>query len=650
MRASAVTLLLAAIAGLCPMTARSQDKAQATEDLAPSYQDRLIDDGRLAIDLWDDYAPLNNTDGLPRGLRLDGLWSQTRRNGISTTQSGLGIGAFLATPQYGSFSFEGLLTNGEDTSIATLWQRDMPFDGGWRASNGLGMLNSPAIDLVRFQPRIFLATTPMLGAVTDWRGPQSTQVVGGFGEPGTYQGAYIPQFRRLGGQLSNLGAQRAVDPNWSIGFQYAGANDVTSGFQLLPSATPFSTRSLYLGTSRQDATSRFQFNAIESQNSVTESRHGAWFDGYQQSGRLAQSFGLFYLDPTLAWGNQPVANDMRGGYYRLFFASMRWQWDAGADYVAPLRNESGSATTFLNGSLRHQLLSDVSAGVGANVRLADSTAWQGFAYIERVDRLMTGRVQLNQAEDGARRESLVTFNQTWSMPVGSRLNTTVGAGRYHGDQVAPSNQLMLAAYGGGDIARNLALDLNVQWTRWYDVTAEPTSTTGSLVMTWSILPQLRLIATAYRSQATARQPLTVTSPLNPTIPLTNTSLNDTGAFLVLRFESRAGSLGGPLGGPPGAGAGRVLGKVFLDTNDSGRLEAGEQGAANVTVVLDGRYTTRTDGEGRFEFPAVASGRHQITVVPDNLPLPWVLANDGRFEVDVPVRDSVSVDIPARRMR
>jgi hypothetical protein len=70
----------------------------------------------------------------------------------------------------------------------------------------------------------------------------------------------------------------------------------------------------------------------------------------------------------------------------------------------------------------------------------------------------------------------------------------------------------------------------------------------------------------------------------------------------------------------------------------------------VTVILDGRYSTRTDGEGRFEFPAVASGRHQITVVPDNLPLPWMLANDGRVEFDVPVRGTVTLDIPAQRMR
>ena len=106
----------------------------------------------------------------------------------------------------------------------------------------------------------------------------------------------------------------------------------------------------------------------------------------------------------------------------------------------------------------------------------------------------------------------------------------------------------------------------------------------------------------------------------------------------------------PLGGSIGGGAGRVSGVVFLDSNDDGRFAAGELGAANMTVILDGRYSVRTDGQGRFEFPAVAAGRHSIVVVPDNLPLPWMLINEGRTEIDVPVRSTVNVDVGARRMR
>ena len=40
----------------------------------------------------------------------------------------------------------------------------------------------------------------------------------------------------------------------------------------------------------------------------------------------------------------------------------------------------------------------------------------------------------------------------------------------------------------------------------------------------------------------------------------------------------------------------------------------------------------------------------ISVVPDNLPLPWVLVGDGRAEVVITTRDRTDVNIAAQRMR
>ena len=69
----------------------------------------------------------------------------------------------------------------------------------------------------------------------------------------------------------------------------------------------------------------------------------------------------------------------------------------------------------------------------------------------------------------------------------------------------------------------------------------------------------------------------------------------------------------------------------------------------MTVLLNGRFATRTDEVGRFEFPFVPTGRHTITVVPDNLPLPWSLG-DAKFEVRVGARSTESLEIGARRIR
>jgi hypothetical protein len=88
--------------------------------------------------------------------------------------------------------------------------------------------------------------------------------------------------------------------------------------------------------------------------------------------------------------------------------------------------------------------------------------------------------------------------------------------------------------------------------------------------------------------------------------------------------------------------------VYLDRNANELLDANETGAANVTVLLDGRYSARTDAQGRYEFPAVAAGRHVLVVVPDNLPLPWIIPGDGAIPILVETRKRTTRDIGARK--
>jgi hypothetical protein len=123
-----------------------------------------------------------------------------------------------------------------------------------------------------------------------------------------------------------------------------------------------------------------------------------------------------------------------------------------------------------------------------------------------------------------------------------------------------------------------------------------------------------------------------------------------GEFLTIRYQRAAGSHFAPLGGAPGAGSGEIAGVVYLDANYNGRIDAGEAGAPNVTVVLDGRFSVQTDASGRFDFPVVAAGHHVITVISDNLPLPWTLVNDGRTEVEVSTRKRIDVSVAAQRPR
>jgi hypothetical protein len=617
---------------------------------APAYQDALIDGGRLDPDIWFGEVAEHDTGGLPRGLRVDGIYSIIERDNDTRRRYGIGVGAFLATPLHGSWSFDGVLAAGGDTdgSLVTLWQRDMPFDGGWRAANGLGHLNSPSIDLARFQPRWFLPTSPMLGGSTEWRDPTGRQVTAGVGEPGVYTGLYVPGFERLGGTLTTVGGQMAVTRNWTAGIQYLDANDVTSVLQPRDDGREFSTASWFASTAWQDATRRLQANVLSSRNSVDGSHQGGWADAFVQDGRYGHGFGAFYLGSNLAWGNQPVGSDSAGAYYRVNYASQRWLWDAMLDYAARLGDRGSGAVTFASGSTRYQVWRDLGVGAGGTARFDENSAWSAFAYVENTWPALVNRTQLYAAGNSPKSDLALTASQTWSVPAGTRLSTTLLLGRYD-DGLGSSRRFGLAVFGGGDVTGDLSLDANFQWTHSTG-DAQPTSLIGNLGFTWRLLPQLSLIGTVYRSQTRSSFPLQVNSPIDEIARRPEERINDRGALLILRYETRAGSMAAPLGGAPGSGAGRVTGMVFLDANDDARFAAGEAGVANVTVVLDGRYSTRTDGQGRFEFPAVAAGTHRITVLPDNLPLPWALADDGRFEFDLSVRGTVNVDIPAQRLR
>nr|MBP6627003.1 carboxypeptidase regulatory-like domain-containing protein [Arenimonas sp.] len=134
-------------------------------------------------------------------------------------------------------------------------------------------------------------------------------------------------------------------------------------------------------------------------------------------------------------------------------------------------------------------------------------------------------------------------------------------------------------------------------------------------------------------------------------PITGSLPNDRYAYLSLRYDFSAGRARPVLGGPVGGASGTVSGSVFLDENADGVRSASEQPARSVTVMLDNRFVVRTDDQGRFTFERVAVGAHTVTVVPDNLPLPWMIERDrAQRPVSVTVRGDAVVDFGAQRPR
>ncbi len=670
----------ACLCGLAALAAATPPaRAQAVAPPPPVYEDRLIGGGTLAPDISQGDYYTADSSGLSRSVRIDAVASTLEGQGANPQptahENGIVATGQWETANWGDWSgnlgariggTNDFYTGGSDEHTSfSLHQRNMPFDGGWQADNGIGDLNMPQINLARQQPRFILASGTMLGADTEWRGPDGLQLLAGAGEPGVFDGIKVPTFQTLGGSTATVGAQWSPAPQWTLGGEYAGAHDANlyyqpPGLSLLPSEISderITSNTGLLSAAWQQGSMHAQLNVIDGTVGSDGNAFGVWSDASYTHGAYTQNFGAFRIDPNLAWGNQLITSDVEGGYYRIGYQSRRWVADFGVDEVRTVSG-LGTNSTFLNGDTRYQLSRDTGVGGVVNVLLASDggteNAWSLQGYVDNANEWGTGRVQGTYATSSQASDASVLLQQSWTMGTGTRLATSIGADEVHTDQLglqpaANSTLVRLAAYGGGDLTARLSLDGNLQWATAVQGRVAP-STSADVSLTYQMTHAWELLLTYYENRVGSWTPLVVQSPLTPPVPTPQASMGERGIFLTLRWQDARGSHFAPLGGPPGTGAGRVSGVVYLDDNENGRFDAGEAGAANVTVILDGSFSTRTDANGRFDFPAVAAGHHVITVQGDSLALPWTLVNGGRTEFEVSTRERTQVYIGAVRIK
>jgi hypothetical protein len=655
--------LLIALAAAQAATAQAPAPAAA----AAGYQDRVIAGGTLKPDISNGDMDSGDGAGLARSLQIDGILADLSSHGGGPSTHAFESG-FIAkyqwdTLNYGAWSLDasarlgsaelGPAEQGQGGAL-TLRERGLAFDGGWSADNALGDVNSPDIGLARLQTRFFLPTASMQGVSSEWRGPQGLELLGGAGQPGIYDGIEIPDFKSLPGSMATFGAQFSPAAHWSVGGQIIEAHDVNLAIGALVdgSALRSSTATL-LSAAWADQGERLQFNVLDDDISAKGNGVGAWLDATETRGHVQQTAGLFRIDPDMSWGNQVISNDLEGGYYRFDYQDRRWILDAGVDEVRSVSG-LGSDITFLTGDARYQLARDWGVGGAANLSRADgSKPWSLQAYLDHLNAWGSGRAQLDYADATNGTDRMLTLEQTWNMPVGTHLSTAVTAQRMSDSEpeglVQNSSVLGVNVFGGGQISANLAAEANVRWAKAICGEAAP-GISANVSLTYQLSRNWQLLATYYDSRTSPYSPLTVLSPLTPPVATYVPAQEERGVFLTVRYKRASGRHFAPLGGAAGGAAGELTGTVYLDANNNGQLDAGELGAVNVTVVLDGRYSVQTDANGRFDFAAVASGHHVLTVVADNLPLPWALLGDGRVEVVVATRDRADVAIAAQRPR
>lgn len=644
------------------VVAQQRPDAVPTPPARPAvpYQDKVIERTFDAVD----GVPVDNYDssGLLRAWSLETFVDQRQISGQSTQSIGLKANGYTDTLHYGTLSANASLLKrdvAQDSDASfTLRQIGMPFDGGWRLDNALGLINLPVLDLARSSQRITLTTPAMQGLHTQVR-QGGLSLLAAAGRAGQVQGYPASGFSVSQGTLAMAGLQnqRLLDDGvWQWGAKVAQAQDVTSVLaQTALGQGRMDAQGAYLGLRRDWASANLgnetyaQVNVVSGRNTGTDAggianvpAGGLWLEGAVGLGTHRLSWGLFRLETGLAWLDLPMANDLQGAYGRHAWRTRQWSVESG---IEVLRSISGTTADgyFANGTARYQFSTTTSFGATASVRRYGIQAQAIQLYSQFSNELGATRAQFEWgSSDNGERLVRLQLDHDWTQVQNMRLSTAASMDR----QFRPTGDS--AGLGGAlnvdwSIGQNVALSQSLQG-RW---SSDQTQYTLNAGLNWRLAPQWSLQTNVYAIQGQSNAASIAASPLTaPTVTTTNN--NDSGIFALLRYDESAGRARAPVGGRPGAAAGRLAGSVFLDDNQNGKREAGEQGAVNVTVLLNGRFAVQTDAQGRFEFPYVAAGAHVLTVISDNLPLPWGLVKDGRTEVRVFTRDSVSVDIGAVR--
>jgi len=655
--------LAMAIAGsLATCAARAQDAVDSQN--GETYVDRIIAPQQLQA-LPPDEDELADSDGLPRSFYAEAIVSRNEYGDDSFDEQGISAGGFWQTSAWGAFSLDATLFNsdrqrfdglgGDDGGglggSVTLLQRDLHLDGGWRLNNGLGVLNTPAPPLLRNQYRFFLPTVTFAGVSSEWiRQDNGLLLQGAFGRAGLYSGTRVIGFETADGDVGALGAQWQWAPQWT-----GAASFLATHGRIVPDDQGEAvfeqgdTQALYAATAWQGGRDRVQFNLLGSDGDLGGAT-GAWIDAGAVRGRYLHNYGVYRLDEGLSWGALPINNDIQGGYYRIAYQYARWSWNAGLDDIRSL-SDTGFNGRFATGYLRYQASSTLGYGGSLNLRDATTRSHSAQLFLDKRTSWGQSRVQLDQAGSEGRSDGSwqVSLDQAFPLQQGARLSASLGYGslRYD-DSLDATRTTTLALYGGRDLTDRLSIDGSARWTGGEGGEAFR-GTDFNIGLNWRLRPRWSLTAAFYQSQGSRRSPF-ILDPLLTETPFISLPRNRS-VFLTLRYERSAGRPQAVIGGAPGGPTGAIVGSLFLDDNGDGVRAASEQPAANVTVVLDGRFAVRTDSLGNFEFPRVATGTHTLTVVPDNLPLPWFVdATDAQRTLQVEVRQATRIDIGAQRQR
>jgi hypothetical protein len=673
--------------------AEQERMRKAMEGKPKGYEDKVMDATPLPA------APGPGTSSAPEeGLRS--FFSETRVD-MGRSESGLALrkstelGQRLEyrreTLNYGDLLLQADLRRGTGDNLGfgnfalptqasgeRLTVRDIafPITPGLFADSAVGDINSEITDALARSYRVSLGTSPVRGASTRIYSDSADLRVG-FGERGTLAGGPYPAFERGQGGLAWAGFSQQLGRQLFAGVQASRATDVpTSAWTLSAANIDVDSVAATVGYGPQlldDGAVRTRGIYVRSQTSRDAQRpaQGLFLEGATRTGSVRHEYGAYTADPNLRYGDYVLLSDNRGAYWRMDGSSLRMGWGLGADVQDSNprheRDRLSRRALGLNANVQYRIDRDQSIGGSAVMTTsrnavdnglpqpgADSRSLHASAFYQMRIRGV-GRATFRAT--AFRNETLVSnalpatgeeieWEQEWF------------EGNYDASRLEVSTTLGVArdrSNGIGSLEPQAGLNFrfipSALWSMQGNLhyTASNSNLATNRGLSGTVDAERRLDGGWLVGGSLSLNQAVVQAAGSPNAaPLVMRS-NDKFASVYLRWEGSSGTSWRSAGLQGGAGAGSVSGVVYFDANRDGEQQSGEAGVPNVEVLLDGRLRATTDRSGRFAFPLVGTGHHQITLTLETVPLPWGAESGRGVSIDVPLRGVAETRIPVVRV-
>ncbi|HEY0201639.1 MAG TPA: hypothetical protein VGC24_08100 [Burkholderiaceae bacterium] len=694
-----------------PLTQQQAEQERlkhVVEGKPKSYEDKFMDPTSLPELAGADDSPPNAEMGL-RHYLVEGRFgaASTSATGLDASHAtgwGLRSEYRQETLNYGEWVMQadtrsrsggtdwstGLLDNATESHTSRLVLRNLglPITPTLFADTSVGDIYSEVTDAMSRNYRLMLGSSPVRG--------MSTRIFAsdfdlrlGTGQRGSLIGDPYPGFERSQGTLSWAGYTQRLPDRMFAGLQFSQATHVQSmvvnsvgGYTLggLASSDINSAAASFgygyeplADNDKKLRVTLLRSNASSAAGNPNGSAQGLFAESGLRLGRYRHEFGVYRADPNLYYGDWALTADNRGGYWRVDNSGTRLSWGGGLDYeqTNPNRDPSRFASDRVGASGNVQWRLDRDSSLGGNfntyrthytgataatlgsdgLRSLNASAF----YATRLGgwgrsrfSLTTHRNETLVANDIAATGNEIQWEHDWITgryeTMRPEFTTTLGYAQDDSGgtrQTYPTAGLMFRYWASADWSTTG----NLRYTSRSSNLFTSRGLSGSLTSE-------RQLGNGWHFGASLslNQTRTQTSYIAQVTPLLVRS-NEKQAYVYLRWEASSGTpfAAAGLGSSESAGAGRITGVVYLDANRDGTQQASENGAPNVDVILDQRYRVTTDRDGRFEFPMVSTGRHQLTLRPESVPLPWGTQPDQVVNVEVQLRASTSTSIPVVRV-